>query len=157
MIYNLADDRDLEKFLERAGELSGREAVVELTRVSPKRTQSQNNYLHALLQGFGLEFGMTADEAKTVYKRDFNPHLYVYERLLYTDPETGEEIYSKHLRSTRDLTKDQMADSIDNLLRKSSELGCMLPAADDTAALYEINNKAEMYNRYLQPTVNKAL
>lgn len=147
MIYNLAENKELEKFLERAGELSGRESVVELKRVSPARTQNQNNYLHVLLQGFGLEFGCTADEAKTIYKRDFNPHLYVYERCI----ELGEKkFYTKHLRSSRDLTKEQMADSIDNLLRKSSELGCELPTIDNTAALYDISNKAEMYSRYLQ-------
>jgi hypothetical protein len=74
--------------------------VVEIKKVSPKRTLNQNAYLHLLLGAFGNHFGYTVDEAKLIYK-EINGDIYKYEK----------DIRGKHwvfYHSSANLTKEQM-------------------------------------------------
>lgn len=79
-------------------------------RVKEKRGRSlnQNAYLHLLLSAFGLQYGYTLDEVKThFYKLVVNKDMFLREGI---DKFTG-ECY-KYLRSSADLTKDEMSKSI---------------------------------------------
>ena len=118
-------------------ELSGKEAIVEVKKVSPTRSLHQNAYLHLLLSAFGVHFGYTLAEAKEIYK-ELNANIYTYKKKKRT-----------FYRSSADLTKQEMAATIDRLREKSAEQGYPLPAATDQGWLREIENAVESQKYYL--------
>lgn len=118
--------------------LVNRRLVVDVKKISPRRTISQNNYLHLLLGAYGAHFGFTAEEAKTVYKRDVNPDLYVYAK-------AG----GKFLRSSSELSKEDMAKSIDRFMEHSASMGYPLPLATDPEWMRQIENEIERARHYL--------
>lgn len=139
MRFSLSNPTDAGKALDYLLELTKKGSEATVTRVSPKRSLNQNNYLYLLLTEFGRFFGYTIDEAKTVYKRDINPGIYVYDR-------NGH----KFLRSSADLTTEEMTRSIDRLREFSAEQGHPLPAATDQDWLKQIENEAERERFYLK-------
>lgn len=138
MKFNLAIPAEVERARKYFDNLIDKKFIAEVKRVSPKRSLNQNSYLHLLLNAFGLHFGYTLDEAKTVYKRDINPEIFVYEK-------AG----SKFLRSSADLTKEEMTKSIDRLREYSAEQGYPLPTATDQGWLRELENAVEQNRYYL--------
>ena len=99
--------------------------MVELKEQRPLRTLSQNNYLHLLLQVFAMEYGCSLDVAKVdYYKRLCNQDLFEVEKV----NKQGEVV--KDLRSSADLTTEEMAQSIDRFKRFAAEGGIYLPDAD---------------------------
>ncbi len=115
--------------------LINRKSLIEVKKISPKRTLNQNSYLRLIIAYFGVHFGYTPPEAKVIYKLA-SPDLYVYEKL-----------GRKFLRSSADLSVDEMAQSIDIFMQKSKEQGCPLPLATDQGWLREIDNEIER-NKY---------
>jgi hypothetical protein len=138
MKYNLADQSQSGLALNYLLELIKKQVIVDIKKISPKRSLQQNKYLHVLLGAFGQKFGYTLDEAKTVYKRDINPELYVYQKN-----------NSMFLKSSTELSKEEMAKSIDRFREKSAELGYPLPPATDKEWLMQIENEAERTGYYL--------
>ena len=138
MKYNLADRTELDAAFQYLTDLAAKDIIAEIKKVSPARSLNQNNYLHLLLGAFGQHFGYTIDEAKTIYKRDVNPDIYVYEK-------GG----AKFLRSSADLDVAEMTKSIDSFRAYSKEQGCPLPAATDQGWLREIENEIERSKYYL--------
>lgn len=132
MNYNLADKTELKAARNRVSYLARKGQRVRITKVMEGRSLAQNNYLHLILAAFAANFGWRLDEAKTVYKRDVNPDLYVYEK-------NG----SKFLESSANLDKEQMAQSIDRFLEFSKEQGYPLPLATDQEWLLQIENEIE--------------
>lgn len=132
MNYNLADKTELKAARNRVSYLARKGQRVRITKVMEGRSLAQNNYLHLILAAFAANFGWRLDEAKTVYKRDVNPDLYVYEK-------NG----SKFLESSANLNKEQMAQSIDRFLEFSKEQGYPLPLATDQEWLLQIENEIE--------------
>lgn len=117
--------------------LFNKKSLVEIKKISPKRTLSQNSYLHLIIGAFGNHFGYTLAEAKIVYK-EINRSIYLYEK-------KGR----KFLRSSADLTKEEMAKSIDTFRQKSAEQGYELPLATDQEWLRQISNEIEGARYYL--------
>lgn len=70
MIYNLTDILDQTKLMVRINQLIQDGKTIELKEVREKRTIAQNKYIHKLFEIFGNETGYTADEAKTLLKRE---------------------------------------------------------------------------------------
>lgn len=138
MRYNLADDTERGIALAYFLELSAAKVMCEIKKVRPRRSLRQNNYLHLLLGAFGLHFGYTLDEAKTIYKRDVNPSIYVYEK-------SG----AKFLRSSADLDTAEMTKSIDRFREFSKEQGYPLPTADNPEALRSLENEIERAGYWL--------
>lgn len=138
MIYNLVEPKEVKAARNRLSYLVRKKARVSIVEKLPGRTLNQNSYLHLLLADFGLHFGYTLEEAKTIYKRAANPTLYVYEN-------NG----AKFLRSSADLNKDEMAQSIDRFMQFSSEQGHDLPPADNEEWRSLIENEMERNRRYL--------
>lgn len=132
MKYNLAVPQQAQAALGYFNKLKDNKQIVEVKKVSPKRTLNQNAYLHLIIAAFGVHFGYGLSEAKTLYKRDANPDIYVYEKngILF-------------LRSSADLTKEEMAQSIDNFMRYSADAGYALPLATDTEWLLQIEQEIE--------------
>lgn len=119
-------------------ELANAKKIIEINPVSSQRSLSQNSYLHLLLGYFGVHFGYTLEEAKTIYKREANPNIFVYEK-------HG----AKFLRSSADLTKEEMQISIDKFMAYSGENGLPLPAAADKKLMMYMENEIERNRRFL--------
>lgn len=101
--------------------------VFDLTEKKPQRTLNQNSYLHVLISYFACQTGNTAEWVKReYYKKLVNPALFIRER---DDPFTG---HVKYLRSSADLTTEEMALSIDRFRSWASEsAGIYLPSSEE--------------------------
>lgn len=146
MWYNLKNGIELQKFRDRCVELQNKAAMVELTEKKDRSVQS-NKYLHLMLSSFGLQFGYTLDEVKThFYKLTVNKDIFVREG---TDKFTG-EIYT-YLRSSADLTQDEMSKSISCFKSwAKEEAGFDFPSSDEYIALLHIAHDVENSKSYLQ-------
>jgi hypothetical protein len=111
--------------------------MVEIKAISPNRTLSQNSYLHLIIGAFGEHFGYTIEEAKQIYK-ELNKPIYIYRK--------KDRVF---FRSSADLSKEDMAKTIDVFRQKSSEQGYDLPLATDKEWLLQIDNLIEQNRRYL--------
>lgn len=138
MKYKTANQAEADKAFEYLTQLVGRHALVEVKKVSPTRSLNQNNYFHLLLSAFGSHFGYTLSECKTLFKREVNPDLFVYEK---ND--------QKFLRSSADVTKDDMVKAIDRFMEYSLEQGYELPKADNPDHIMFMENLIEQNQRYL--------
>lgn len=138
MKFNLAIEAETERAQSYLDMLKEKKALAEIVKVSPKRSLNQNSYLHLLLSAFGAHFGWTLQEAKTYYKREINPDIYVYEKQ-----------YIKFLKSSADLSKEDMTRSIDRLRQHSAEQGYPLPTADNEEALRSLENAIEQARYFL--------
>lgn len=137
MKYNLATTGEAERAFSYLSDLSGQHALVEVKKISPNRSLSQNSYLHLLIGAFGVHFGYTLEEAKQIYK-EISPTIYQYDKKGRT-----------FLRSSADLTKEEMAKSIDTFMEKSKEAGYPLPLATDQEWLRQLDNAIEQTKHYL--------
>lgn len=139
MWYNLKNPLEIDKFKDRAIELRNKGAIVELTEKKPRSLQA-NKYLHLMLSKFALEYGYTLDEVKThFYKVVVNPDLFVRERV---DKFSG-EIY-KYVRSSTELTSDEMSKSIETFREFwLEEGGYRFPSSDEYIALLHIQHDVE--------------
>lgn len=138
MKYNTSNQKEANEAFTYLTELIGKEALVEVKKISPTRSLNQNSYLHLLLEAFGAHFGYTTDESKILYKREVNSRLYVYTKN-----------NQKFLRSSADLTKEEMQISIDKFMQYSSENGYDLPLADSPEHIMFAENQIERNERYL--------
>lgn len=137
MKYLLSDPIQLQKAKERFHNLQEDGERIELKKISPTRSLNQNNYLHLLLTAFGMNFGYSLNESKLIYK-ELNRDIYFYEK--------KKRIFVK---SSRDLTKEEMAKSIDKFMQQSARAGYTLPPADNPDWLQQIENEAEQHQYYL--------
>lgn len=139
MWYNLKNPLEIDKFKDRAIELRNKGAIVELTEKKPRSLQA-NKYLHLMLSKFALEYGYTLDEVKThFYKVVVNPDLFVRERV---DKFSG-EVY-KYVRSSTELTSDEMSKSIEAFREFwLEEGGYRFPSSDEYIALLHIQHDVE--------------
>lgn len=135
--YNMAIVAEAERAFQYLTDLSGNEAIVEIKKVSPKRSLRQNSYLHLLLQAFGSHFGYTLAESKLIYK-ELNANIYSYKKKHRT-----------FYRSSADLTKDEMMNSIERFREKSAEQGYPLPTATDQEWLRSLENTIQQTEKYL--------
>ncbi len=143
MLYNLSTELDRQRFQAKTELLLKRGVVVELTE-KMQRTRAQNNYLHLLIGVVAMETGNTLAYCKEVYfKRIANPGLFVQH---YTDTLAGEvEI----LRSSADLSKEEMQEAIDRFKRWGAENGFYLPNPGDESLLQAIELEMSRMKAYL--------
>lgn len=140
MLYDLRNPLDGERFKKRIQRLLERgDATVELTEKKPQRSRAQNSYLHLLLGELALQTGNTIEWVKVeYYKKCCNRDLFVTRR---ADKMLGS---AEVLRSSADLTTDEMTLSIERLKKWAAVGGIDLPDAEDRAWLdyieKEINN-----------------
>lgn len=126
MRYLLSDRDECERLTFRLRRLAEKGAVVEVREVRPTRTLSQNSYLHLLLQIFASEYGCSPEEAKVdYYKRLCNKDLYE----VVVRNRHGKSI--RTLRSSAELTTEQMSLSIDRFRSWAAKGGIELPDADN--------------------------
>jgi len=143
MKYNLANDLDRQRFLARANTLAGKGVLVDLTEKTG-RTTNQNAYLHLLIGVVAMETGNTLEDAKRVYfKQLCNPDIFVVRKV----DKLGNTIEA--VRSSADLTKEEMTRAIDRLHRWAYENGIYLPQPGDEALLQEIEAQLSRMQHYL--------
>ena len=143
MLYDLSQELDRKRAQQRYDYLLQKGKVIELTE-HVARTSSQNAYLHVLLGVLAMEFGETVDYVKeNYYKALVNPAIYVQKK---TDRFLGETVT---LRSSRDLTKEEMTESIDRLKVWAAEQGIYLPDAEDKALIARIEAEMKRNAKYL--------
>ena len=144
MQYNLADRLDRERFQTRFLSLMAKGAIVDLTEKSA-RSLNQNNYLHLIIGVVAMEVGETLDYAKAeYYKRHVNGDLFIVskrDRLLGTD--------RQWLRSSAELTAEEMSLSIDRFKKWAAEQGIYLPEPGDRELLLQIQYEIDKQRRYL--------
>lgn len=108
MVYDTSNPLDKANFLLRAKKLADKGAIIELTEKKPRRTLSQNSYLHVTIAYFSSQYGCTTEWAKQRYfKQLVNPELFVREK----DDEFLGRV--KYLRSSADLDVSEMSLAID--------------------------------------------
>lgn len=143
MQYNLASELDRRRLETRLEALLARNAVVELTEKT-QRTLSQNAYLHLLIGVVAMECGVKLEEAKDeYYKRLINRDLFVIEK---DYPHIGRV---ETLRSSAELTVEEMSLSIDRLKNWGAENGIYLPNPEDRELLRDIEIEMGKYRQYL--------
>ena len=132
MQYDLTSDFQRKAFLSRVDNLLEKGCLVELTEKSV-RTKGQNNYLHLLLGVVAMETGNTLEYCKEWYcKRLCNKDLFVTTK---TDKFAGQV---EVIRSSADLTKEEMSMAIDRFKRWGAENGIYMPNPGDESLLREI-------------------
>ena len=101
--------------------------VFDLTEKKPQRSLSQNAYLHVLIAYFACQYGETEEYVKREYfKKLVNPDTFIRER---DDRFLGR---IKYLRSSADLTTEEMTLCIDRFRNWSSaQAGIYLPSPDE--------------------------
>lgn len=137
MKYDLTKSTDLISVQVRLNKLKSDGSVVELTKVTPKRTIQQNKYIHVLFSLFGMEFGYTLDEAKTLLKRECSWCTY-------------EKNGKKFLRHTSQMQTDELTKFIEWIRNYSAQAGLYLPTSEEylEAQIY-IDNQINSHKEYL--------
>lgn len=136
MLYYLKDELSRKKFIARFNHLLENAVLVELTDAT-RRSTAANAYLHVCLGAFALYVGESLEFVKReIYKRRVNPDLYLRE---HRNPALGDVVT---LRSSADLSKEEMSLSIDRFRKFAAEQGCYTPSPDDYDTISRIN--AEM-------------
>ena len=132
MQYDLLSEFQRKAFLSRVDNLMERGAVVDLSEKS-FRTRNQNSYLHLLIGVVAMETGNTLQYCKEWYfKRLCNKDLFIFPK---TDKYAGQ---IEVIRSTSDLTQEEMSMAIDRFKRWGYENGIYMPNPGDESLLREI-------------------
>lgn len=132
MQYDLSSDFQRKAFLSRVDLLLERGVVVEMTEKT-FRTKNQNNYLHLLIGVVAMETGNTLAFTKDVYfKKLVNPDIFC---VMKEDKIMGRVHV---LRSSADLTKEEMSTAIDRFKKWGAENGIYMPNPGDESLLREI-------------------
>lgn len=132
MQYDLTSELQRNAFLTRVNNLVGRGCVVDLTEKNI-RTKGQNNYLHLLIGVVAMETGNTLEDTKRWYfKETCNADLFHTQHF----DKLGNCIDT--LRSTADLTTEEMSMAIDRFKRWGAQNGIYMPNPGDESLLREI-------------------
>ena len=145
MIYNTSNPLDKANFLLRAKKLADKGAIIELTEKKPRRTLSQNSYLHVTIAYFASQYGCTTEWAKQRYfKQLVNPELFVREK----DDEFLGRV--KYLRSSADLDVSEMSLAIDRWRNWCSmEASIYIPSADEAILIQQMEIEIERNKEFL--------
>ena len=137
MIYDLTSKVQQERAKKRLDYLIEKKKKIEITQKNHKRTLSQNNYLHLIIDYFAVQIGLTRNEAKQYYKM-LSEDYYYYEKDGFT-----------YVRSSKDLDKNKMMITIDRFVNHAAANGIDLPASDDVQYIDEARNEIERNQNYL--------
>ena len=142
MIYDLNDPHDVNRFSCRANKLIDRQKTVELREITT-RSLKQNNYLYLILTAFAIDTGYSVECVKqNFFKMKCNENIFVQS----VDGILGTEIT---LRSSADLTKEEMTTAIDRFRNWSAKNGYYLPEPDETETLRKIAVEQSKIKQYL--------
>ena len=117
MNYDLTNPLHRKQFVRRANKmLKDKCSNVSLVNES-KRSLKQNSYLHVLCRIMAIETGVSEKYSKNVYfKIMSNPDIFIKDDV---DKLTGMRV--QYIRSTADLTADEMSRAINSFRRWAEE------------------------------------
>lgn len=132
MQYDLTSDFQRKAFLSRVDNLLERSCIVELSEKT-FRSKGQNNYLHLLIGVVAMATGNTLSDVKEYYFKEIcNSDLFHRQHF----DKLGNCIDT--IRSSADLTKEEMSIAIDRFKRWGSQNGIYMPNPGDESLLREI-------------------
>lgn len=119
--------------------------MFEIKEIRPKRSISQNSYLHLILYWFAAEYGETLEYVKQeIFKKVVNKQIFKTE---YVNEKTGE--IRTDWKSTAILDTKELTTAIDRFRDYSSkEAGIYLPEPNDLTTLQYIENEIKK-NKYI--------
>ena len=127
MLLDLTKQFEINKAETKLSQLIKKGAKIELTEKKAMRSVKQNSYLHAILTIFSVEYGETIEYTKqTIFKATVNAELFIYER---TNKKTGE--IREDLKSTKNISKDEMNIAIERFRNFASENGIYIMDAEE--------------------------
>lgn len=146
MLFDLSNELQAQNFKTRCNALYKKKGIVDLTEKKPQRTLSQNAYLHTILSYFGSQIGYELEEVKAWYFKELcNPELFVTYGI---DKLTGER--RKRLRSSADLTTDEMTLAIDRFRNWAADkAGIYIPSPDEHRMVMQMEIEAQRAKSYL--------
>jgi len=118
MIYDTSKSFELQKFDAKCEAIKKKKGLADLKDPVVKRSISQNSYVHVLFTLYGIEFGLTIKEAKTLVKRSCEFMKYTKDGNTY-------------LKSTASLSVDEMVEFVDWFRNWSAKEGCYLPSSEE--------------------------
>lgn len=143
MMYNLSMPLDRERFAARANALLQKGLVVDLTEKT-LRSRNQNSYLHLIIGVIAMDVGVTLEYAKREYfKKLVNADLFIRKQ---QDRFSGE---IQIIRSSADLTIEEMTTAIDRFRMWASQNGFYLPSPEDRDRLRDIEIEMGRMKQYL--------
>lgn len=145
MIFDLRNEYERDKFKEYVNKLYSKTCVVDIKEKKPNRSLAQNSYLHCILAYFACEYGCSTDEAKVLYyKREANREIFERTHV------NGKGIEVKYLRSSSDLTTEEMSLSIERFRNyASAKGGIYLPAPHENEFLLHVQKLIEQNKEYI--------
>ena len=143
MTYDLSNIRQLDQFHYRTLNLIEKGAKVELRELTG-RSKAQNSYLHLVLGVVAMDTGNTLAFTKDVYfKKLVNPDVFC---VMKEDRIMGKV---QVLRSSRDLTIEEMSMCIDRFKRWAADNGIYIPEPEDAERLKDIELEMGRMKSYL--------
>lgn len=138
MIYDPNSKLECQQAIEKIKHFIAKGQKFELKAKYPKRSISQNSYLHLILTWFGLETGYTLQEVKQdIFKKEINPKIFYDGEI-----EKVKGIKVQRWRSSASIDTAEMNLAIDRFRNFSSnELGIYLPEPTDLALLTELERE----------------
>jgi len=143
MTYNLNNDLHRRQFVARSAALLDKGATVEL-RECTGRSLGQNRYLHLIIGAVAIDTGVTLEYCKAeYYKKLANRAIFLTFR---DDPFAGNVEF---LRSSRDLTVEEMTESINRFKKWAADQGIYIPEPEDADRLRDIELEMGRMKAYL--------
>lgn len=143
MTYDLSNDLHRKQFLARCDNLLTKASCVELRELTG-RTGGQNRYLHLVIGAVAMECGVTLDFCKKeYYKKLANRGIFVQE---------VDDFYAgkvEVLRSSKDLTTEEMSESITRFKNWAAQQGIYIPEPEDAERLKDIEIEMGRMKSYL--------
>jgi len=115
MKYDLKKGYDQHKAEEYLRKLREEGSKISLTKIHPKRSVSQNAYLHVLFSLWGQEFGYTIDESKQTVKHSLG---YTYNK---SSPDKKKFTYEVLLVKTSQMDSKELTIFIDKFRTWSAD------------------------------------
>lgn len=143
MIYDTSKEHEKQQAITRFNHLVQKSKRIDLKVKHPKRSISQNAYLHLILSAFGCEFGYSLEEVKQeIFKKVVNKEIFY-------DGEKDGIITIQQWRSTADLDTGELTTAINRFLNYSAQNGYRLPEPSDLLWIEELEKEVSKNKQFL--------
>ena len=137
MIYDLNDPRQYMDALDVIEHAKQNNIQISLENKKQQRTTQQNKYYWLILRYFGLQYGCTKTEAEYYFKQICNPDIFCRKK------KDKEDRIIYIVRSTSQLTKQEMISAINNFSVWCSQRQIELPRPEDKEMLRYAEQQVE--------------
>lgn len=145
MIFNTKNPYEQEGIREYVEKLIESGSIVEIKKKSPKRSLSQNSYLHLLISYFACETGYSSDEVKfDCFKKECNYEI--FKEIVVN--KKGQEI--TRMRSSSELSTAEMTTAIERFRNFAmAKAGVYLPSPNEDQFLIYIQQEIERNKEFI--------